>query len=559
MSDYTLLYILFAPFLGAIALMFVPNRQALLVRGVAAGSAFVSLLASFYMFYAYNPVTGGFQFVQRYEWSKQLGIALYLGVDGIGTPLVLASSILLFAGIFISWHIKDRTKEFYIFLLILAAATIGVFMSLDLFFLYFFYEMSVIPMYLLLGVWGSHTKKYLEMTDPEGLKQRDSIGFIFNFASNSKEYAAMKLTLFLSAGAVLALMGILLIYKFSGLHTFDILVLREQAHFTGTLADIIWILIFFGFASIAPIWPLHSWSPVGHAAAPAATSMLHAGVLMKLGHFSIIRVAFEILPDTTRELMPIAAVLCVFSIIYGGFVAFYAKDTKYVIGYSSSSHMGYVFLGMAALDYISLSGAVIYMFAHAMATGMLFAMAGWVYDQTHSRDIPSLGGLSNRMPFISACFLVACMASIGMPGTVNFIAEVMIIVGSWNKYPFQVIIAAIGIVLTMAYLFKMMRGLFYGPMDQKYSHSHDAVATIDRLPLLLMIAVSIGYGIFPGHLYSVVRSGVDPLVARITHVVPLAQDGSQLSAVSRQLAAPGSSPSKLTADQLRAESVTGTR
>ncbi len=559
MADYTLIYILFAPFLGAIALVFVPNRRPLLVRGVAAGSAFVSLFASFYMFYAYDPVKGGFQFVQRYEWSHQLGISLYLGVDGIGTPLVLASAVLLFAGIFISWHIKDRTKEFYIFLLILAAATIGVFMSLDLFFLYFFYEMSVIPMYLLLGVWGSHTKKYLEMTDPEGLKKRDSIGFLFNFASNSKEYAAMKLTLFLSAGAVLALMGILLIYKFSGVNTFDILVLREKAHFTGTLANIIWILIFFGFASIAPIWPLHSWSPVGHAAAPAATSMLHAGVLMKLGHFSIIRVAFEILPDTTRELMPIAAVLCVFSIMYGGFVAFYAKDTKYVIGYSSSSHMGYVFLGMAALDYISLSGAVIYMFAHAMATGMLFAMAGWVYDQTHSRDIPSLGGLSNRMPFITGCFIVACMASIGMPGTVNFIAEVMIIVGSWNKYPFQVIIAVIGIVLTMAYLFKMMRGLFYGPMDQKYSHSHDAVATIDRLPLLLMIAVSIGYGIFPGHLYSVVRSGVDPLVARITHVVPLAQDGGHLSAFSCQLAAPGPLASGLTADQLKSESVTGTR
>ena len=285
---------------------------------------------------------------------------------------------------------QGRTKEFYIWLLILAAATIGVFMSLDLFFLYFFYEMSVIPMYLLLGMWGSHTKKYLEMTDPEGLKLRDSVGFIFNFGANSKEYAAMKLVLFLSAFAVVALMGILLIYKYSGLNTFDILELREHAKLMNipvlgtTLDKIIWLLIFFGFASIAPLWPLHSWSPVGHAAAPAATSMLHAGVLMKLGHFSIIRVAFEILPETTRELMPIAAVLCMFSIIYGGFVAFYAKDTKYVIGYSSSSHMGYVFLGMAALDYISLSGAVIYMFAHAMATGMLFAMAGWVYDQTHT-------------------------------------------------------------------------------------------------------------------------------------------------------------------------------
>jgi len=523
MADYTLLIILFAPFAGALALIFISNRQLSLVRGIAAGSAFISLIASLYLFYAYDPLRGGFQFIQRIEWSRQLGISLHLGVDGIGTPLVLASSILLFAGIFVSWHIKDRVKEFYIWLLILAAATIGVFMSLDLFFLYFFYEMSVIPMYLLLGMWGSHTKKYLEMTDPEGLKQRDSVGFILNFGANSKEYAAMKLVLFLSAFAVVALMGILLIYKFSGLNTFDILVLREQAHFSGPLATVIWLLIFFGFASIAPIWPLHSWSPVGHAAAPAATSMLHAGVLMKLGHFSIIRVAFEILPETTRELMPIAAILCIFSIIYGGLVAYYAKDTKYVIGYSSSSHMGYVFLGMAALDYISLSGAVIYMFAHAMATGMLFAMAGWVYDQTHTRDIPSLGGLSNRMPFISAAFVIACMASIGMPGTVNFIAEVMIIVGSWNKYPFQVVIAVLGIVLTMAYLFKMMRGLFYGSMAEKYSHSHDAVTVIDRMPLLIMITVSISFGIFPGHLYSVVRSGVDPLIARITKVVPVAE------------------------------------
>ncbi|HPV81713.1 MAG TPA: NADH-quinone oxidoreductase subunit M [Nitrospira sp.] len=523
MAEYTLLIILFAPFLGALALIFVSNRQVSLVRGIAAGSAFVSLIASVYLFYAYDSVKGGYQFIQRIEWSRQLGISLHLGVDGIGTPLVLASGILLFAGIFVSWHIKDRMKEFYIWILILAAATIGVFMSLDLFFLYFFYEMSVIPMYLLLGMWGSHTKKYLEMTDPEGLKQRDSVGFIFNFGANSKEYAAMKLVLFLSAFAVAALMGILLIYKFSGLNTFDILILREKAHFSGPLATLIWLLIFFGFASIAPIWPLHSWSPVGHAAAPAATSMLHAGVLMKLGHFSIIRVAFEILPETTRELMPIAAVLCIFSIIYGGLVAYYAKDTKYVIGYSSSSHMGYVFLGMAALDYISLSGAVIYMFAHAMATGMLFAMAGWVYDQTHTRDIPSLGGLSNRMPFISAAFVIGCMASIGMPGTVNFIAEVMIIVGSWNKYPFQVVVAVLGIVLTMAYLFKMMRGLFYGSMAEKYSHSHDAVAVVDRMPLLIMITVSISFGIFPGHLYSVVRSGVDPLIARITKVVPVAE------------------------------------
>src|SRR5436853_1169810 len=534
-ESYLLSVILFAPFMGAamLATPWVSNRQPLRVRQLAALFSGISFFASFYLLFAFDWQQGGYQFQQKYLWSEQLGIQFHLGVDGIGVPMVLASSILLFTGVFISWHIKDRTKEFYAFLLILARATIGVYVSLDLFFLYFFYEMSVIPMYPLLGVWGSHTKGFLETTNADEWERPDAPRFILNFARNSKEYAAMKLTLFLSAGAVLALMGILLIYKFSGLQTFDIPVLAEKAHFDGTLATIIWLLCFFGFATIAPLWPLHSWSPVGHAAAPAATSMLHAGVLMKLGHFSIIRTDFQILPETTHALMPIAAVLCIGSIIYGGYVAYYARDTKYVIGYSSSSHMGYVFLGMAALDYISLTGAVLYMFAHALATGMLFAMAGWIYDQTHMRDIPSLGGLVNRMPFVAACFMVACMASIGMPGTVNFIAEVMIIVGSWHKYPFQVLVAVAGIALTMAYLFRMMRGVFYGPMEQKYSHAHDAVTPVDRLPLLLMIACSIAFGIFPGHFYDVIRSGVDPLVTRITAVVPLAAQGDDVLRVTR--------------------------
>ena len=521
MGELALLATLFAPFLGATVLLCVPNREPLLVRTVAAVSAGLSLLSALFIFLAYDADQGGFQFITKWVWSEELGIAFHIGVDGIGTPLVFAAAILLFAGIFISWHIQDRAKEFYIFLLILAAATIGVFMSLDLFFLYFFYEMSVLPMYVLLGVWGSHTKGYLGMDDSKGRTLRDSVGFILNFGANSKEYAAMKLTLFLSAGAVFALMGILLIYHFSPVQTFDILVLREVAAYDDTLATIIWLLIFFGFASIAPIWPLHSWSPVGHAAAPAATSMLHAGVLMKLGHFSIIRVAYEILPDATRELMPIAAVLCVFSIIYGGLVAYWAKDTKYVIGYSSSSHMGYVFLGMAALDYISLTGAVIYMFAHALATGMLFAMAGWVYDQTHTRDIPSLGGLATKMPFVAGTFLVACMASIGMPGTVNFIAEIMIIVGAWERYPFQVVVAVLGIVLTMAYLFKMMRGLFYGHLSPEHAHVRDATGWVNRLPLLLLIGCSIFFGIFPMHFYHIVRSTVVPMLDRIHQAVPL--------------------------------------
>jgi NADH-quinone oxidoreductase subunit M len=269
---------------------------------------------------------------------------------------------------------------------------------------------------------------------------------------------------------------------------------------------------------------MHSWSPVGHAAAPAAVSMLHAGVLMKLGHFSILRVGYWLFPQTTKEWAFLIAILCVFSIIYGGLVAFFQRDTKYVIGYSSSSHMGYIFLGMAAMNMISLGGAVLYMFAHALATGMLFAMAGFVYDQTHTRDIPSLGGLGRKMPFIMGAFVVALMASVGLPGTVNFIGELMILAGSWERYPVQTVIAVVGIAITLAYLMRMFMGLFLGEMDPKWAHVRDAKWS-DRLPLLIMIVGSLFFGLFPTQFIHVISAGVQPLLEQIHQAGAVASAG----------------------------------
>jgi NADH-quinone oxidoreductase subunit M len=514
LDQHLLSIILFAPFVGAAVLLFVDGTKLTLVRSVAAVSSGVSFAASIYLLYAFNYAVGSpqFQFLEQYEWSKDLGISFFLGVDGMAVPLVLASSLLLFAGVFVSWHIEDRAREFYIFLLILASATIGVYVSLDLFFLYFFYEMSVVPMYPLLGIWGSHTKGYLEMKDTV---KRESVGFIFNFGSNSKEYAAMKLTLFLSAGAGVALLGIFLTYVGTGLNTFNLIELQgHEDKFSPVMRSAIWLMLFFGFASIAPLWPMHSWSPVGHAAAPAAVSMLHAGVLMKLGHFSIIRVGYWLFPQTTAEWAWLIAVLCVFSIIYGGLVAFFQRDTKYVIGYSSSSHMGYIFLGMAALNMISMTGAVLYMFAHALATGMLFAMAGWVYDQTHTRDIPSLGGLGKKMPFIMGAFVVGLMASVGLPGTVNFIGELMVFAGSWDQYPVQVVIAVVGITITLGYLLRMFIGLFLGDMDPKWEHARDA-KWVDRVPILIMISFAIFFGLFPAQFIHVISAGMQPILEQI--------------------------------------------
>ncbi len=378
LDDYILSIILFAPFVGASILFFISNEQKDLVRGIAATFSGISLVASVYLFYIFDIEKGGFQFQSQTVWSEDLGISFFLGVDGIGTPMLLASALLMFCGIFVSWDIKDRLKEFYINLLVLGSATMGVYMSLDLFFLFFFYELSVIPMYLFLTMWGRHTKGYLDMKgklNMAGEEKRDSVNFFLNFNKNSKEYAAMKLTLYLSLGAVVSLLGILLVYVETGLNTFNLIEIAEKGNMSAGIREAAFFLIFIGFAPIAAIFPFHSWSPVGYAAAPAAASMMHAGVLKKLGQFTIIRICFYIFPIETAEWMPWIAVIAVINIFYGAFVAFLQKDIKFVIGYSSVAHMGYIFLGMASLNMISLTGAVFFLFADAMAMGLLFALA----------------------------------------------------------------------------------------------------------------------------------------------------------------------------------------
>jgi len=512
MTDWLLSIILFAPLVGAALLFFVSNERPDLIKAITIIAGFISFASALSLLYLFDTQQGGFQFIQRWDWSMALGISFYIGVDGIGAPMVLASSLLMFAGIFVSWHITDRLREFYINLLVLGSATMGVYMSLDLFFLFFFYELSVIPMYLFIAMWGRHTKGYIEM---KGDATRDSAGFIFNFNKSSKEYAAMKLTLYISAGAVVSLLGILLVYTESGLHTFDLLAIAENGALSAGVKEIAFLLIFLGFAPIAAIWPFHSWSPVGYAAAPPAASMMHAGVLKKLGHFSIIRIAFTLFPEATVKWMPVIAVLCVINIFYGGFVAFLQKDTKFVIGYSSVAHMGYIFLGMASLNLISLTGAVFFLFADAMAMGLLFALAGFIHHQTKILDIPSLGGLAQKMPFVATLFVLGSAASFGLPGGMNFIGELLVFIGSFRVYPMQTILAAMAITITWAYYFRMIRSIFWGPLDPAMSDVSDAKRFVERFPLILLAVVTFFFGIFPSQFIKVIQSGLIPIAHRM--------------------------------------------
>jgi NADH-quinone oxidoreductase subunit M len=532
-ESHLLSIILFAPFVGAALLFFVSNKQVELVKGIAVFFSGLPVLLSFYLLYTFDQGRGGFQFLESTVWSKELGISFFLGVDGVGTPMVLASALLMFSGVFVSWHVKDRLKEFYINLLILGSATMGVYMSLDLFFLFFFYELSVIPMYLFLIMWGRHTKGYLDMKKA-GDPLSDSIANVFNFNRSSKEYAAMKLTLYLSLGAVIALLGILLIYVQSGLNTFNLIEIAEHGNLSPGLKNAGFILIFLGFAPIAAIWPFHSWSPVGYAAAPAAASMMHAGVLKKLGHFTIIRICFYLFPEATAYWMPVIAVLCILNIFYGGLVAFLQKDTKFVIGYSSVGQMGSIFLGMASLNMISLTGAVFFLFADAMAMGLLFALAGYLYRHTKTLDIPSMGGLAKQMPFVAVCFIIGSAASFGLPGGMNFIGELMVFLGSWNVYPVQTVLAAIGVTITWAYYFRMIRAMFFGEAKPGMTALPDALLWVDRLPLVLLVAMTLIFGIFPSRFLSVIQTGVAPILQRID----ASQSGSPIAAAPIELKPP---------------------
>ncbi len=507
--------ILFTPVLGATLLFFVRDR--LWVQRIAVAASGLSLAFAIYLMSIFDWARGGFQFMERTVWSKTLGITFLLGADGLGVPMVLASALLMFCGVFVSWHIEDRLKEFYINLLMLGTATMGVYMSLDLFFIFFFYEMSVIPMYLFIAIWGRHTKGYLDM---QGDPKRDAVAFLTNFNRTSKEYAAMKLTLYLSLGAVVALLGLLLVYSTSGLHTFDLIEIRERGAIPETWQGWLFWLIFLGFAPIAAIWPFHSWSPVGYAAAPAAASMMHAGVLKKLGHFTIIRICFYLFPEATHTWMPVIAVLCVVNIFYGGLVAFLQKDAKFVIGYSSVAHMGYIFLGMAALNQISLTGAVFFLFADAMAMGLLFALSGFIYRQTHTMDLPSLGGLATKMPFIATCFVIGSAASFGLPGGMNFIGELMVFIGSWNVYPVQTLLAAIAVTITWAYYIRMIRSLFFGEAQTMLEPVSDARTWVDRFPMLILVAMTLFFGIWPSPFIRVIESGVAPILAPLPRTDP---------------------------------------
>ncbi|OGK86166.1 MAG: hypothetical protein A2X52_14960 [Candidatus Rokubacteria bacterium GWC2_70_16] len=508
MSGLPILSIIaWAPFVGALLIMFTARHDPLRVRRIAAGSTGVSLVLSLGAFWAYDREVAGFQFYEEWPLVPPLGITYQLGIDGMSLLMVLLTAIVIFAGVFASWTVKERSQEFYALLLVLVTGVFGVFVSLDLFVLFLFYEIAVLPMYLLIGIWGSSGE-----IRPQGIfgwaLRRTGVG--------TKEYAAMKLTLYLLFGSAFILVGVLALYVAAGSTSFSFLEL-ELTRFDPGLQSWVFLAFYVGFGILAGIWPLHTWSPDGHASAPTAVSMLHAGVLMKLGAYGFVRLGMGLLPEGTQQWVWLVGTIACVNIVYGALSAMAQTDLKYVIAYSSVSHMGVVMLGAATLTEHGLNGSVFQMFAHGIMTGLFFALVGLVYEKAHSRAIFTMGGFGRMMPGIATAFTVGSLSSLGLPATAGFVAELLTFLGAWqSRHSWWLFPGVLGAFLTSIYVLRVAKQIFWGPQaaDPHFHHLPDAQGP-EWAALVILVFVLVLFGVAPGLALGPVDTATVPLLARL--------------------------------------------
>ena len=480
--------IAFTPIVAGMLILLFPAERKAEVRVTALAAATFALILSIWVYFNYDSVAAGYQFQEAHSWLPALGIGYHVGVDGMSTPLVLLTGVVMFTGVLISWGIDDRPREFFAFLFILATGVFGVFVSLDLFQLFFFYEIAVFPMFLLIAIWG-------------WIKTR--------------EYAAMKLTLYLFVGSVVALVGALamfwMAYQNTGMLSFDMLHL-EQAGFPEQFQRIWFLPVFLGFAVLGGIWPFHNWSPDGHVAAPTAVSMFHAGVLMKLGAFAALRVGIMLLPQGAQYWSWLIMTMAAIGVVYGAFIAFMQDDLKYMIGFSSVSHMGLVMLGISTLNPDGLTGAGVQMFSHGVMTALFFAVTGMIYDRAHTRQISELGGMAKIMPFAAIGFIIGGLVSMGMPGFSGFVAEFPIFMGVWQIQPWVAIIASISIVITAAYIMRNIRDVFFRPMPENLEGHITDVRILDKVAIVTVCLLMIVIGLSPSVMVPMVQTGVENIL-----------------------------------------------
>ncbi|HHY87686.1 MAG TPA: NADH-quinone oxidoreductase subunit M [Chloroflexi bacterium] len=481
MSFPLLSLLVLTPLAAGLVILALPRERRDLIRWLALGAGLVMLLCSLALYAGYDQQAGGYQFIEYAPWLPQLGIAYHLGVDGLAVAMLVLTGLVVSAGVIVSWKVEDRPREFFSFMMFLAASVAGVFASLDLFLLFFFFEIAVFPKYLMIVTWGS----------PE-----------------TRNYGGMKLTLYLFIGSLVALVGVLALYVQGG--TFNFLELQE-AGFSTEFQRLWFPFVFFGFAVLGAIFPFHSWAPDGHVAAPTAISMLLAGVEMKVGVFAALRAGIMLMPEGAQIWSPVILALATVNVVYGAFIAMIQTDFKYVIGFSSVSHMGLVLIGLATLTPDGIRGAGLQMFSHGTMTALFFAIVGMVYDQAHTRDMGQLGGLMRKMPWAAAGFVVAGLVSMGMPGFSGFIAEFPIFMGAWRAAPIVAVIAVLGIIITAAYIFLVVRRVFFGEVPPALAAVED-IPLRDKITIGVFSVIMIAIGWFPSLIVPLVETSVQTIL-----------------------------------------------
>jgi NADH-quinone oxidoreductase subunit M len=486
--------ILFLPAVGAIAIALFGKREKA-IRPMAIVFTAVPLILALYLFITFDrsgAMAGTMQFEENYLWIAPVNAFYHLGVDGLSMPLLLLTAFLGFLAVLISWKVHLRAREFFAWLLLLEASIIGVFVSLDLLLFFIMWEIEVIPMYFLISVWGS----------------------------GRKGYSATKYVIYTLFGSALMLAGILCVYFTTGsLNMIDIANQGLGVVQTAMPAAAIFWLLFIGFAVKLPMFPLHTWLPDAHTDAPTAVSVMLAGVLIKMGGYGIMRLCVSMFPAQAQEYAQILIVLALIGIIYGAAVTLLQTDIKRMIAYSSISHMGYVLLGIFALGQVSMTGAALQMFSHGIVTGLLFAVAGLVIHNVEVRDLRQLGGLARQVPVITAVFVIAGLASLGLPLTSGFAAEFLVFLGSYTSpvvahINVYTIIAISGVVLTAGYILWMIQQAFYGPVKPVFDKVKDA-DKLEKVYMFVLVAVIFLVGIYPAVMTNVFSLGVDNIVRLI--------------------------------------------
>ncbi|MDP6338291.1 MAG: NADH-quinone oxidoreductase subunit M [Verrucomicrobiota bacterium] len=485
--DY-LFFIVMLPLFAGLVVGVIPGDRTSAIRGVTLGASGLTALLALVAFCSFDP-DGGLQFETEWTWVESLGLKFYLAADGINIGIIFMGAVVAFAAVCCAGDVTHRIKEFYFLLNLMICGILGAFASMDLFFFYFFHELALVPTFIMIGVWGR---------------------------GQNRNYATYKITLYLSFGALLALIGLIGVYVQTGAESFsipDLMKAVEEKPITESAQQWIFPLLMFGFGILVSLWPFHTWAPLGYGAAPTATAMLHAGVLKKFGLYGLIRVAIPMAPVGAQTWLEVLAWLALANLLFCGLVAVRQKDLNQLIGNSSVAHMGFIFLGIASLNVIGLTGAVLVMIAHGLLAALAFGLSGHLYQQHGSLDMTRMGGLLRKMPLAGTALLMAMMAGCGLPGFANFAGEITIFFAAWSAgfQTITVIAAWSALVIGGLYMLRAIRNILHGSQGEDWDNASDAKPLV-ATAFGLLLAMLLVFGFAPNLLTKRINSEVEKIV-----------------------------------------------